>query len=230
MTMDPITSLRPATGLDTVGTPLPRALEQTTEGRRTLLPAPTVGGSRASSTDVGAAMATMMIDSAFAQRKTAREAKARAESMMVAAQQQQIEQMRQAADDKYDAAKTDAWIQIGTGAVTLAAIGAQAGGAATGNATVMTVGATTSQVMTNGGTDIAKGTGTLYSSGLRHDADYADATAKQYEHAAASMKTCSEDWGDDIRANKESVRKALDFLKDYEAAQQQTQAAALHRA
>ena len=50
------------------------------------------------------------------------------------------------------------------------------------------------------------------------------------EQTAAHMKTASEDAAEDIRATRDSVRKALDFLKEYQATTSQTQAAALHRA
>ena len=71
------------------------------------------------SVDAGQIMATLMIESAFARRTTAREAKLAAESAMVDAQKAQLHQMREAADQRYEAAQVDAWVQIGSGGLTL---------------------------------------------------------------------------------------------------------------
>jgi hypothetical protein len=177
-----------------------------------LLPDP--ASTAAINMDAGQAMAMLMIDSAFARRTTAREAKTKAESASADAQSQQLHRMREAAEHRYDAAQMDAWVQIGSGAVTLAGTRFGTGG----------------MNVAGGVSSFAKGIGGLASSAERRAAERADASAKQHELTAKLMKDIGEDWGDDVRAAKESVRKALDFLKEYQSTQSQTQAAALHRA
>lgn len=191
-------------------------------GGDSLLPDPTVNIG-----DIGEAIARLMIDSAFAQRKTAREAKAKAESAMEVAQKHELEHMHAAADEKYAAAQIDAWVQIGTGVVTLGAMAAEASGK---TGWVHDAGKTAGQAMKDGGTDIAKGAGKLASSGQGLAADTSTAAAKEAENAAKRMKTSVDDCAEDVRGTKESARKALDFLKEYQVAQAQTQLAALRRA
>jgi hypothetical protein len=225
MTMDPVNAARPSTYANTIDATAPGG-QQITSAGGALLPEPSGGGHG----DVGQAMAMMMIDAAFAQRKTAREAKATAQNAMADAQKHQLEEMRAAADERYSAAKVDAWVQIGSGGLTLGAMGVGAAGKQLGNEAMKTYGKAVEDGMTAGGNTLAKGLGGLVSSGMRHTADMSDASAKQYENAGKISKEVSEDWGDDVAAAKESVRKALDFLKEYQSTQSQTQAAALHRA
>jgi len=176
--------------------------------------------------DVGAVIATLLIDSAFAQRKTAREAKVKAESAMEGAQKQELAEMRAAAEEKHTAAQIEAWTQIGTGCVTIGGMGLSA----VGNGKFAKVGSAITEAMKNGGTDLAKGAGKLASSSQELAADTSKQSATEAEHAASRMKAAVEDCADDVRATKESVRKALEFLKEYQTALAQTQTAALHRA
>ncbi|HSO36604.1 MAG TPA: hypothetical protein VLT33_28960 [Labilithrix sp.] len=192
-------------------------------GDAPLLPEPS-----SANVDVGQAIATLMIDSAFAQRKTAREAKQKAESAMIGLQKEEIAQMQKAADEKYTAAKIDAWVQIGTGVVSGVGIGLSLAGPA--GSKLAEVGNTFTKFTENGGKDGTKGTFGLWSGAERFAADSSEAAAKEASHGASNMKSAIDDCGDDVRATKELVRKALDFMKEYQSAQSQSQAAALHRA
>jgi hypothetical protein len=222
MTMTPIHSTLPnprVVGADASSSADPQTASADVAGAP-LLPEPAI-----TPLDIGQAIAELVIDSAFAQRKNAREAKQKAEGAMEAAQKQELAEMRAAADEKYTAAQIEAWTQIATGAVTVGAIGLSAAGGGVGDA-----GSYVAEAMKDGGTDLGKGTGKLASSAQQHEADRSTAAAKEAEQAAGRMKTAVEDCADDVRATKESVRKALDFLKEFQAAESQTRAAALYRA
>jgi len=192
-------------------------------GDAPLLPVPTNAN-----VDVGQAIATLMIDSAFAQRKTAREAKQKGESAMIAMQKDEIAQMQKAADEKYTAAKVDAWVQVGTGVVSGIGVGLSLGGAK--DSKLAKIGGAYMKFTENGGKDATKGTFGLWSSAHRFSADSSEAAAKEASHGASNTKSAIDECGEDIRATKDLVRKALDFMKEYQSAQSQSQAAALHRA
>lgn len=188
-----------------------------------LLPAPT------GSVDAGRILAELMIESGFARRKSARDARSNAERAMESAQKNELRDMKEKAEKTYEAAQIDAWVKIGTGAVTLGATGAEYAGGLMRNGPLADAGRGTLTVMGNGGAKILDSTTALVSAGIKHEADRAELAEKTSQYAAESLKKIAEDAIDDERAAKESVRKALDLLKEYESAQSQAQAAAIHR-
>ncbi len=202
-------------GPSPVNPSLPLALQGTGAASPTTSPSGAPILPPPASADVGEAIATLVIESALANRKTARDTKHAAASALEHAEDAEIANMRQAADSRYNAAKADAFAQMASGGLT-------AGSAYVGNTAAMTF---------KGGAEVAKGGFSFfYSAGEKRDADRADIAAKQAAHAATHAKTTMDDAIDDEKAAKDSVRKALEFLKDYSSSQQQAQAAATHRA
>lgn len=181
-----------------------------------LLPAPEAH------VDVGAALATMLIEASFAQRKTARDERTAAETALEGAQHREVAAMRAQAEEKYEAAQAEGWSHIAGGALGIAGTALSVAG----SVSVAKIG----DGVSRSGPDLVKGCGGLWAGGHALSADTRGAEAKEAEHAAARMKTVADDASEDGRAARESVRKALDFLKEYEATEAQTLAAALHRA
>ena len=173
----------------------------------------------ASNIDIGLAIATLSIDSAFERRKNGRNEKTVAERALVASEQKQLASMQEAADEKLSSAHTSAVGEMISG-------GLSAGGGmislGTGKSSWSDIG--------RGGSSAASGAMKMWSSEADHRASEADIRAKAAEQSAGHFKDAIGEAKDDIDASRESVRKSLDFLKEYQAAQSQTQAAALHRA
>ncbi len=177
--------------------------------------------------DVGLAIATLVINAAFEQKKGARTAKGRAEESRAQAEKQEIVKMHEEADEKFAAAQVDAWMQIGTGAFSLAGAGLAAGGEGLRNAPMANIGKGMSQ---GGWADVARGIGGLATAGMRDRASDAEAAAKEQGFVVDHAKEASSEATDDMKDAQDSIRKALDFLKDFNAAQSQAQNAAMRRA
>jgi acyl-homoserine lactone acylase PvdQ len=173
--------------------------------------------------DAGEAIAMMLIDNAFARRKTARDGRTSAQSSMAAAQKEELVQMKKEADDKYSAALIGGLTKIGLGAVSLGATGASGIGEVARNGALKTAGDFSSAFLDKGGSKMTEGVTGLWAEGYTRDASTAATAAKRSEHAAIQLKSVAEDWNEDISAAKETVRKALDFLKEYQSTRSQMQ-------
>lgn len=170
--------------------------------------------------DVGQAIATLSIESSFERKRIARSERNTAEKAQHEAEQRQLSEMEKQADEKYAAAKWNAIGEIVSGGTSLAGAGI-ALGAKSNNQAWMQTGEAGGKVMD----------GSFKLVGAYHDreASSAEVAAKAAEQTAGHAKTMIDDARDDADSAKESIRKALDFLKDYQSAQQQSQAAAIHR-
>lgn len=187
----------------------------------TLLPTPTI-----SLADVGQLIAQLETEMGFQRRKSARDARDVAQSAVDSAQKRELAEMRKAADERYAAAKVEAWTKIVTGAGT---VGAMALGDVAAKKWRNSLLEKSGDLMKDGVNRVADGASGLVSSGMRHEADRADEAATAARYAAKSLEKLVEEAVDDERAAKESVRKALDFLREYESTRSQSQSAALHR-
>jgi hypothetical protein len=167
-------------------------------------------------------MATMLIEAAFSQREGARESRTAAEGALESAQRREIEEMRAQADARYAAAQVEGWSQVAAGTIGL--VGTTVAVCATGDT------ATIGDGVSRTGPDLTKGIGGLLASGYALSADEHGAAAKEAEQVASHRKAETDDASEDARSARETVRKALDFLKEYEESVAQTQAAAIHRA
>jgi hypothetical protein len=176
--------------------------------------------------DPGQAIAAMLIDSAFARRKTAREARDGARASRTEAQKQELNAMAVEADKKHSAELVAGWTKIGVGLGSLASVGLGALGEHYRNEPLKTI---PGHVM-SGLKPTAEGMSDLFAGSYTREAATASADAKRASNAAQTLKEVSEDWSEDISAAKETVRKALDFIKDYQSALSQAQSAAMRRA
>lgn len=176
---------------------------------------------------VGEAIAMLVIEASFERRDAARELRGANTAALGQAQRAELAHLREAAEKRYDASMMKAGFQIAGGVVSLGGLAAAPAGAAMRNAPLNTVGS----VLQNGAVSaVLDGTGTALSAGATRAADRHDASAKSCEHAARALRDVNEDTRADLEASRESVRKALDFLREFERTQAQTVAAALHRA
>lgn len=190
-------------------------------GHGSLLPEP-----EAALANVGQLVAELAIESAFARRKGTRDARSIAERAMEGAQRAELAALQRAADERYAAAKVEAWTQIGAGGL----VSASAGCSVAGNSARNCLLAQSDLAVREGLAPILKGIGGLHSSGLKNNADAAEQAATAARYAASSLGKLIEQAVDDEKSTQESVRKALDFLREYESTRSQSQAAALHRA
>lgn len=191
--------------------------------------------------DIGLVIAQMAIENAYTTRKQAREQRQHANAAMISAQREQLAQMRIEADKRFEAAQFEAYGKIGEG---LAGV---AGG-------LSTAGVLWSDSRTGGASDsrgsqgdgrqevpkaegygtalgslgkIGGGVASAYAAGHRHDADLAGAAAKAYEMEATTQKHAIENAEDEMKEAREHIRTALDFLRDFEAAQTKAMSSAI---
>ncbi len=194
------------------------------DGGIDVLPAPSDAGF-----DTAETIATLIIESNFSRRKAAREDRGETMVEMATAQKEELEHMREAADAKYTSAVTQAWVQIGTGAVTLGSMAAMHGGDALRNAPLHDYAGAAYRAMNDGGTRLADGVGKLATAGLDHRVSDEEAAAKAAGHAADRAKLAAEELRDDETAAMQSIDKTIGFLKEYEGTASQARSAALYK-
>lgn len=196
----------------------PTAVEWSTGS---ILPAPTNNLS-----DVGQIIARLETEMGFERRKFARQAREASQTAMETAQARELAEMRKAADERYAAAKVEAWTKIGTGAATLGSVALADVAAKDWRNSLLEK---SDVLMKDGVNRVADGVSSLISSGMKRQADAADEVATAARYAAKSLEKLVEDAMEDEGAAKESVRKALDFLREYESTRSQSQSAAFHK-
>lgn len=187
----------------------------TTAAVGTLMPEP-------AGVDIGLAIATMVIENAFTSRSAARRDRRDANSAMIAAQKDQINQLKQEADERYAAAKLEAWGKIGEGAA----------GIAGGIVSAGTFGGPADRYKGLGSSidsegKIHSGVFGLLGASSRHDADLAGAAAKAAEMEATARKNAVENADDEVKEAREHVRTALDFLREFQSTETKSMASAI---
>jgi len=198
----------------------------------TLMPEPT-------GADIGLVIAQLVIENAFTARKQARQDRQHANAAMIASQKEQIAQMRQEADRRYEAARLEAFGKIGEGLFGVAggAISASGlfgiGGKMPTDDSSASSASEVLQARSGWGSatesvgKVGSGiTGLLAADGKR-DADRASAAAKAAEMEATAQKDAIENADDEIKEAREHIRTALDFLRDFQAAQTKAMSSAI---
>lgn len=176
--------------------------------------------------DVGQVIAQLEAELGFERRRTARATRNAAEAAMESAQKRELAEMRKAADERYAAAQVEAWGKIFTGAAAVGGVGLSVLGRVEWRDCLLEK----SDILVRDGVNrVVDGGLGLVSSGMRHEADTADEAATAARYAAKSLERLVEEAVDDEAAAKESIRKALDFLREYESTRAQSRSAALHK-
>jgi hypothetical protein len=177
-------------------------------------------------TDVGQVIARLQTELGFERRKSARATRDAAQAAMESAQKRELAEMRKAADERYAAAQVEAWGKILTGGAAIGGVGLSVLGRVEWRNCLLEKSDT---LVRDGVNRIADGVVGLAASGMRHEADAADEAAAAARYAAKSLEKIVEEAVDDDVAAKESIRKALDFLREYESTRSQSRSAALHK-
>jgi hypothetical protein len=191
--------------------------------------------------DPGAELAAMAVQSGETQRKGANEARDAYERAEASEDQQEVDAMRQKADD----IRSEAWIE-GAGMVLQG--GLELGGSCEAldtlsNVPSSSVGPTDQprvQVMLatanaetgafRGAGGVANGVATVMAAGSKAAQANDDASAAQHRGNADLAKAAADDMHDASKDAGDFVKAALDFYNGYVSSEAQTRAAALHRA
>jgi hypothetical protein len=176
--------------------------------------------------DIGVVVARMVIENAFASRKQARHDRQHANAAMASAQKAQLQHMRAEADRRYEAAKLEAWGKISEGACGVAGGLTSGLGAAFGSDKAPAATQGYGSAMSSGG-KVAGGVFNLISAGERHEADLASADAKAAEMEASAQKNRQENADDELKEAREHMRKAMDFLSEFQSTQSKSMSAAI---
>jgi hypothetical protein len=180
--------------------------------------------------DVGTAIAQMVIEQSFTRRKMVREHREVTTRALASAQKQELQEMEKAAEAKHSASMADAWGTALSGGVRLAGAGV---GMLGGAGAKPWLSETTRKAVNDAGAsagDVGKGVSVGFSAAHNRDAAQAESAAKGQANAAQEAKRSLEGMDDELRDARDSARKALDFVRDFNAAKQASQSAALRRA
>jgi hypothetical protein len=202
-------SLNFATGVYSVTFSQPNASTAAVPPTATLMSDPALAG------DVGTIIAKLVIENAFTSRMQARQCRQHATEAMVAAQEQQIAHMREAADARYDAAQMEAYGKIGEGMFGIA-----------GGAAIADRNEGAGKILTSSG-QIGSGMASLEAQRSRHGGDQLEADAKAAENDAAQQKRLIEAADDDIEEARDYTRAAIDFLREFESTQTKSMSSAI---
>ncbi len=182
--------------------------------------------------DISMAIAQMVIENAYDSRKRARTDRQHANTAMVTAQKAQISELKKEAEKRYEAARSEAFGKIFEGAAGIAG-----GLASSGLFSTKTDGETTEyqrardsslgSSLSSSGKLVSGGVGFFETSGLRRESDLAGVAAKGYEMEATAQKKRIENTEDEIQEAREHVRKALDFLRDFQSTEAKAMSSAL---
>ncbi|HEY8074329.1 MAG TPA: hypothetical protein VIF62_09470, partial [Labilithrix sp.] len=160
----------------------------------------------------------------FAQRKEAHEERNEADTAIVSAERDQIAQLREAADDRYSASRTEAFGKIVEGGCGF--VGGMASAGIFGKSDAQTregLGAMAS----SSGKVFSGGASFFVAAPKRHQADLDDANAKAAEMQATEQKHRLEAAADDIKDARDQIRTALDFVRQYEETKTKAQSSAI---
>lgn len=175
--------------------------------------------------DIGEAIARMVIESAFSRRAQARDDRKQATESMVQSQQRQITALRAEAEERFVQARTAA---IGKGLE---------GGARIAGGVITISGATASDSTSKALKGWAEGTsasGSVVASGFDlfagdhgRDADRAGIRAKTHGMASEAASKQINGAEDEIAEAREHAKKAIEFLKEFNATQHRATSAAI---
>jgi hypothetical protein len=168
-----------------------------------LLPGPL--NELASSSDVGAQLAGLIVKSAYDQQEGARETRKMSECAQRDAEDRQLQAMRDEADSTLMSGLMEGGTQIAGGAMNLG--GASAGASAA-----------------------VEGMGKVDSAFAKHDANMSKEAATAQEQIAAREKRAVDDARDTDKDAKEMLNRALGYYKEYLTAKADTQRATLLKA
>lgn len=175
--------------------------------------------------DVGLMIATMVIEDAFARRQESRADRKTAMDRMIAAQDDQIAQMRSAADQRYAAAQMEAWGKVAEGGLGVCG-GVVSSGALDSTRNLFLANEGMGRAYESLG-KVADGVSGLLATSVKHAADLADANAKAAEKEATAEKGLVDDEDDRIKETRDDVKTALDFLRDYQSTQNKSMSSAI---
>jgi hypothetical protein len=180
------------------------------------LPSPAVDQLTAlmNSGDIGAAIAAMVMQSKKELRQSARTSRDAAYAAQEAAQRQQLAHMRSSAEAKFTAGI------VSGGATVLSAASSFTGSVTDGKVAA---------AFTNGSKAI-DGTAKMWSSQHELASSLQDQRAKASGMAAETAERVAESHSDDVKDADESLKKCLEFLKEWLSAKDAARSAAVHRA
>lgn len=201
----------------------------------TLLPPPPGAFASLDTGDVGAALAKLVLENAHAQRKENRIARDAAEKAQAAAEEKQLEEMRQGADARLTSGLMSGGLTLGAAACTLASAGPSGQAASIGEGAsasdLATKGkATNAAASWNAGSRAFEGSGKVLGSVADHGAAAHDREATRAEHDAGREKRRGDDAKESVDDAKRMIDRTLDFYRAYLTAKADTQKAAILRA
>jgi hypothetical protein len=177
-----------------------------------LLPSPL--DQLSTSTDIGAQIAGLLVCLSREQKETARQSRQAAEKAQCAAEDRELENMRDEADLKLVSGIAQGTAQIAAGAMT-------AGSAASSEVT---------KGIWSGMSKVVEGGGKLNSAIIDHFAGDAAQGAKRASFDAGHAKTAVDDARDLDKDAKEMMNRAIGYYKEYLTAKADTQRATLLKA
>jgi hypothetical protein len=171
-------------------------------------------GELASSSDIGAQLASLVLTSAHQQREAARESRKASEIAQRQAEDRELDAMKAEADHKLVAGLFESGASVASGAMTVVSAGSDA---------------PTAKRLEGSGA-IVKGLGTLDAAFANHDAATAAEAGKVQSQIAAREKRAADDARDIGRDAREQIDRALSYYKEYLTAKSDTQRATLLKA
>jgi hypothetical protein len=200
-----------------------------------LLPPPADGFASLDTGDVGAALAKLVLENAYAQRKENRTARAAAEKAQEVAEQKQLAEMREAADDRLWSGIVSGGLTVASAMCTFASAGPSGQAALIGDGAdhaqrSIRARATNAAMSWKAGSEALGGTAKILGSVIDNGATAHDREATRAEHDAAREKRNGDDAQSSADDAKRMIDRALDFYRDYLTAQADAQKAAIMRA
>lgn len=178
--------------------------------------------------DVGLAVAQMTIENAYTMKKQARADRGHASEAMIASQRQQIAELRKEADERHTAALFDAWGKITEGSFGAAGGLMSAGALHWAKPAKFTLDESKGiGEATSAGGRLGAGVSSLFAAGEREEADLANVAAKEAENEATAQKRVLDDADADAKTAEDHARRALDFLRDFRAAEDRAMSSAI---
>lgn len=188
--------------------------------------------------DMGAQMSALVMMAAKQQRDGARELRRHEESAEEIAQKNELEAMREAADDRRDGAIFQGLAQCTSGAAGIAAGSMQVQGANADRAYVIANpgqnapanGWSGAAEGVQGFGGVANGVGTIGKGMYDHAAAGHDIEAKAAANEASTAKRAIDDARDLEKDAKDLMNRVMSFYKEYVTSKEDATKAALHRA
>ena len=196
----------------------------------------------ASSEDVGAAIAALVMQSQKELRKSARLGRDAAYTALEAAQREELAHMREAANDRFKGSLLQGGFQLASAGASF--VGAAHSAKAEAAQNKINAAPTQASAQTISGQEVladkaatwngrAKGfeaAATLAPAIANFSKDREEEAAKAAANRADKMKRVAEDHSDDVKDADDSLKKCFEFLRDWLSAKDAARSAALHRA